>query len=125
MMRSGARIALPEAQHPQQQTRRRNEIKCPPPAEMSANQSPDDIAQGAADWNCRAKNRHDATARFDRKEIGQDRRRSRSVATFANSNTYSRGKENGECCRQTRAAACQAPQNHSGADDEPARDSVG
>src|SRR5438067_6015826 len=120
-----ARIALPETQQAQQQTRRRDKIKCPTPAEMSANLSADDISQRAADWNSCAKNRHDATAFFDREKIGQDCQCSRAVVTFANSNANSSRKENGECRCQTGAAAGQAPQNHSGTDDDPPRQSIG
>src|SRR5206468_5548963 len=86
MIRCDARVALPEAQETQEQPWRGNEIKCPTPAEMSTDQSADHIAERAANWNRRAKNRHDATPRFDWKKIRQDRRRRWSVAAFANPN---------------------------------------
>src|SRR4030095_5520715 len=124
-MRSDARVPLPETQHAQQQPRRSNEIKCPAPAEVSANQSTDHIAERAADWNRRAKNRHDATPLFDREKVGQDCRRRGSVAAFANSNANSSCKKNRECCRETGAAAGQAPQNHSTADNNPPGESIG
>jgi len=44
---------------------------------MSTDQSADHVAERAANWNRCAKNRHDATPRFDWKKIGQDRRRRR------------------------------------------------
>ena len=125
MICGDARVALPEAQQAQQQPRRGDQIKCPAPAEVSADQSADDIAERAANWNRRAKNRHDATTRFDREKIGQDRRRRRTVAAFANSNAYASRKENRECRRETGAAAGQAPQNHSGTDNDPPRESIG
>src|SRR5207253_7927969 len=70
VMCGNARIALPETEQTQQQTRRRHEIKCPAPAEVSTDQAADDIAQRAADWNGSAKNRHDSAARFNREKIG-------------------------------------------------------
>src|SRR5437764_4820875 len=124
-MFTNARVALPETQQTQQQARRRYEIKCPAPAEASTNQSANNIAECAADRNGRVKDRHDATAFFDREKVGQDCRCCRAVAAFANSNANSSRKENGECRRQTGAAAGQAPQNHSGTDDDPARESIG
>src|SRR5206468_5339121 len=125
MIRCDARVALPEAQETQEQPWRGNEIKCPAPAEMSTDQSTDHIAERAANWNRRAKNRHDATPRFDWEKIGQDRRRRWPIAAFANSDTNSSCKENRECCCETGAAAGQAPQNHSGADNNPPRESIG
>src|SRR5207245_2495996 len=86
MIRGNTRIALPEAQETQEQPWRGNDIKRPAPTEMSADQSTDDIAQRAANWNRGAENGHDATPCFDREKIGQDRRRRRPVAAFANSN---------------------------------------
>src|SRR5437870_2333047 len=44
---------------------------------------------------------------------------------FANSHANAGRKENGECRRQTGGAAGQAPQNHSGTNDDPARESIG
>src|SRR6266540_5850052 len=111
MIRSDTRVALPEAQKTEQQTRRCNEIKRPAPAKMSTDQATDNITKGAADWNRCTKNRHDATPRFDWEKIGQDRRRRRPVAAFANSNEHTSCNENRECRGQTGAAAGQAPQN--------------
>src|SRR5437667_1850050 len=124
-MFTNARVALPETQQTQQQARRRYEIKCPAPAEASTNQSANNIAECAADRNGRVKDRHDATAFFDQEKVGQDCRCCRAVAAFANSNANSSRKEYGECRRQPGAAAGQTPQNHSGADDDPARESIG
>src|SRR5213078_4593213 len=93
-------------------------------AEASTNQSANNIAECAADRNGRVKDRHDATAFFDREKVGQDCRCCRAVAAFANSNANSSRKENGECRRQTGAAAGQTPQNHSGTDNEPARNPI-
>src|SRR6266487_990374 len=101
-MCSNARIALPETEQTQQQTRRRHEIKCPAPTEMGTDHAADDIAQRAANRNGGAKNRHDPAAYFDREKIGQDCRRSRAGA-----------------------AAGQAPQNHSATDDDPPRNPIG
>src|SRR6266536_6639702 len=123
-MCSNARIALPETEQTQQQTRRRHEIKCPAPTEMGTDHAADDIAQRAANRNGGAKNRHDPAAYFDREKIGQDCRRSRAVAAFANSNANSSRKENGERRCQTGAAAGQTPQNYSGTDDDPARNPI-
>src|SRR6266478_4076451 len=125
MIRRDTRIALPEAQQSEQQPWRCNEIKCPAPAKVSADRSADYVAERATDRNRRAKDRHDATTCFDREKIGQNRRRCRSVAAFANSNAYSSCEENRECCCETGAAAGQAPQNHSGADNDPPRESIG
>src|SRR6266487_4440710 len=108
-MFSNTRIALPETEQTQQQTRRRHEIKCPAPSEMGTDYAADDIAQRAANRNGGAKNRHDPAADVDRKKIGQDCRRSRAIAAFANSNANSSRKENGERRRQTGAAAGYAP----------------
>src|SRR5438552_6405500 len=124
-MCSDTRVAMPEAQQAQQQTRRCDKIKCPAPTKVSADQSTDYIAERAADWNRRAKNRHDPTTRFDREEIGQNGRCGRPVAAFTNSYANSSREENAECHRETGAAAGQTPQNHSGADDDPARESIG
>src|SRR6266498_1400424 len=101
MIRSDAWVALPEAQKAQQQSRRGNEIKCPAPAEVSADQSTDHITKGAADWNRGVKNRHDPTPCFDRKKIGQDCWRRRAIAAFADSNAYASRKENRERRCQT------------------------
>src|SRR5205814_7708970 len=109
VMCGNARIALPETQQPQQQTRWRREIKCPAPAEVSTDQAADDIAQRTADWNGGAKNRHDPAAYFDGEKIGQDCRCSRAVTAFANSNANESRKENSERRRQTGAAAGHAP----------------
>src|SRR6266480_3361318 len=125
MICSDTRIALPEAQQSEQQPWRCNEIKCPAPAKVSADRSADYVAERATDRNRRAKDRHDATTCFDREKIGQNRRRCRSVAALANSNAYASCKENRECRRQAGAAARNAPQNHSGTNDDPARESVG
>src|SRR6266581_5501652 len=92
---------------------------------MGADQSTDDVAKRTADWNCRAKDRHDSASCLDREEIGQNCRRRRPVATFANSDTDAGRKENPKCRRQTGATTGQAPQNHSGTNDDPARESIG
>ena len=92
---------------------------------MSADQSANHIAERAANRNRRVKNRHDAAPCFDRVNIRQDGRRSRAVAAFANSNANASRKKNGKRRRQPGAAAGQAPQNHSRADDDPARDPIG
>src|SRR6267143_3922257 len=110
MIGSDARIALPEAQETQQQPRWGDEIKCPAPAEVSADQSTDHIAERATDRNRRAKDRHDPTPLFDGEKVGQDCRRRRPIAAFANSNANSSCEENRECCCETGAAAGQAPQ---------------
>src|SRR4029450_7356782 len=99
--------------------------KCPAPTHVSANQSADNIAKRASDGNCRVKNCHDTAACLDRKKVSYNGRSSRPVAAFTNSDENSSGKENRECACETRAAASQAPQNHSRADDEPARDPIG
>ena len=92
---------------------------------MSANQSSDHVAERAADRNRRAKDRHDTTSCLDRKKIGQNRRCRRPVATFANSDAYASYKENCKCRRKAGAAAGQAPQNHSGTNNDPPRESIG
>src|SRR6266498_4072353 len=101
MIRSDARVALPEAQKAQQQPRRGDEIKCPAPAEVSADQSADHITKGAANGNRGVENRHDPTPCFDRKKIGQDCWCSRAIPAFANSNANASRKENRERRRQT------------------------
>src|SRR5437660_4843150 len=95
-MFTNARVALPETQQTQQQARRRYEIKCPAPAEASTNQSANNIAECAADRNGRVKDRHDATAFFDREKVGQDCRGCRAGAAFSHSNEKSRRNTNGE-----------------------------
>src|SRR6266545_2485487 len=125
MVRLDAWVSLPEAQQAEQQPRRGNQIKCPPPTEVSADQSTDHIAERAANWNRCTKNRHDPTPLFDREKVGQDRGRCGSVAALANSNTHASRKENSECRGKTGTAAGQAPQNHSRANDDPARESIG
>src|SRR5439155_16096933 len=104
-MFTNARVALPETQQTQQQARRRYEIKCPAPAEASTNQSANNIAECAADRNGRVKDRHDATAFFDREKVGQDCRWCRVVAAFANSNANSSCQENIDCHRHPDSAA--------------------
>src|SRR5262249_61906248 len=110
---SDRRVGLQKAEWPQQKPGWRNEKKCPAPAKVGTDKPPDHIAERAPDRNRREKNRHDATPRLNWKQIRQDCRCSRAVASFANSNENASRKENAECRRQTGAAAGQTPQNHS------------
>src|SRR4029079_14444537 len=120
-----ARIALPETQQAKQQPRGCHEIKGPAPAEMSADQPANHIAERAPNWNRRAKNRHDATPRFNREEIGQNRWRRGAVTAFANSNKDPSSEQYSERRGQTRRAAGQTPQNDSRCNDDPERETVG
>src|SRR5215475_12300441 len=124
MMRTDARVALPETQQTQQQTRRGYEIKCPSPAEVRTDQPTNDISQRAANWDRRVKNCHHATPCFNRKQISQDGWRRRAVAAFANSNEYACRKKDPKCRRKAGAAAGEAPQNHCRTNNDPARKSI-
>src|SRR5215469_6155248 len=120
MIGSHTRIALPKTPKAQQQPWRGDQIKCPTPAEVSTDQSTNYIAERAANWNRRVKNRHHATPCFNWEKIRQDRWRRRPITAFANSDADASCKENGECRRKTGAAAGEAPQNHGRANDDPA-----
>src|SRR6202047_881290 len=92
---------------------------------MSADQSPDHVTESASHRNGCAKNCHDPAARFDWKNIGQDCRRGRAVAAFADAYKDAGGDQKRKRRRKSGGASCQAPQNHSGTDDHPARKPIG
>src|SRR5258708_25876432 len=92
---------------------------------MSADQSPDHVTERASHRNGCAKNCHDPAARFDWKNIGQDCRRGRAVAPFPNAHKDAGGDQNRKRRGKSGGASCQATQNQSGTDDQPARKPIG
>src|ERR1700731_1527049 len=125
MMRRNARILLPEAKQSEKQTGRHDTIKRPTPSPMRTDHPADHIAERAANGNCGAKDRHDQAASFDWIKIGQNCRRSWTVAAFADADTDSGRKKNCKCTGQTGASACQTPKNHGRTDDDPTRKPIG
>src|SRR5437868_3641496 len=91
---------------------------------MSQDHPSDHITERAADRNGRKKKRHYAAASFDRKQVGENRGRGRTVSSFAYSDEDARKKQDSESRRQARTGGRETPKTYGRADDYPAREPI-
>ena len=115
-----ARIAHEQAQRREHQAREGDEVKRHAPAEVRADRAPKDVAERAANRDREIEIGQHATALFDRVEVGDDRRRGRPVAGFADADEHARDEQHGERPGQSRPATGQAPHRDARAHEQPA-----
>src|SRR6185295_2380105 len=110
-------IFLSKAKKAEQQPGGSNKVKGPSPVQPNRmNQPAHGITERAPYWNCRKEDRQDATARGQRKQIGNDWGRGRTVPAFADPDEYPGEEQNSKGCRQSGCSRGQAPDKHRGTD---------
>ena len=77
---------------------------------MRVHQAAEDVAGGGADGNGGEKHRHHPSAFFERKRIGEKRRRDRSIRRFSNADRRARAEKRREAARESRKCSSDAPQ---------------
>src|SRR5450755_3146599 len=118
-------IFLKKTKQAEEQTWRRDEVKCRAPAQMNIDQSAQYVTKRAPDRNCREKHCEHATARRQGEKIRNDWRSRGTVSAFANTNKDARDEKCCDASSESGGAARETPENDCAANDHPPRKAIG
>ena len=122
--RSGPGILLKKAGDPEHDAGDCHKIESPTPAELMVDYPTQNKTECAAHRDRRTKNSHDAAPHLSAEQICQDRRGRGPVSSLADSNKNTRCEQGCECEREPPCRRREAPKNHTGAHDNPARETI-